>query len=1176
MTSGATALLTRPDGSDHPPLARASRRRVVRGRSVSRTCQAGCVQIAVLGPLEVRDDHGRPVEVSGARLRALVVRLAIEPGRLVSAEALIDALWGATPPSGALNALQSLVSRLRRILPPESPGAAVVESRVRGYRLAVASEQVDAHRFERLATQGHQALEAGEHARATGVLHDAERLWRGPALADALDAPYAEATAARLTGLRCAASEDRIDAELALGRHGAVLPELERMAAEHPLRERLQGQLMRALYAGGRQADALAVYERVRHALAEDLGVDPSTELAELHLALLRQDPFLTPPARPAGPEPSARGAASAPKSGARGTVRAQFTSFVGRETELDRVAKLLDELRLVMVVGPGGAGKTRLATELVSRHYALSDAPRSEADGVLDGLWFAELAPVTDPGDVAQAVLSAVGVRETALLERTPITAQAASRDAVTLLVDALAHRRALLVLDNCEHVVAAAAQLADSLLAACPGLRILGTSREPLNLPGEVIYTIPPLRWPDDPPDQTAASVTTSVTTLTPSEVEALDYPAVRLFVDRAAAALPDFTLTSDNVDSVVEICRRLDGMPLAIELAAAKVRSLSVAQLAARLDDRFRLLTGRNRTALPRHQTLRAVIEWSWDLLTEPERILARRISAFPGGITLDAAERACSGAGLDPDDVLDVLAALVDKSLLDVVMPANDDGSTDPRYRMLETVRAYGAERLAEAGETDAFQAAQTRYFTALVEEAEPHLRTADQLHWMARLRADRDNLVAALRWAIANGDSDLAARLCASLLWFWFLEGNRIESYQFAAEVVALPGDAPDIARVALLAYHAAISFLTGRPDQGRRAIGKAMLILGRIEQRDTHPLLALLPPVVMFFRANDPRAVEETTKLLDHSDPWTRAAALMVRAQFHENAGDAGESKRDILAARDAFEAVGERWGLAAAYRFLAAVWSREGDHPRAIEANQQALALVGEIGETDDMAEVVAAIGTSRARSGDLAGGRADLERAMSMAPTEGEIDPDPAVMARLGLAELAAQTGDFAKARRLLEEARALIESVPVGMPQRRALVATQLGWLAVLEGDISTARTMLVGALDEGVASKDMPVLAAAVQARAALALLEGDPGHAVVLLGVADQLIGMLDRSDPRVVRLREQARTLLGTSAYDDAYERGVGTPREDALALVHTADPPAVEDAPSDGGDRVT
>ncbi|MGW5364869.1 AfsR/SARP family transcriptional regulator [Actinopolymorpha pittospori] len=1139
------------------------------------------MQIAVLGPLEVRDDHGRPVEVSGARLRALVVRLAIEPGRLVSAEALIDALWGATPPSGALNALQSLVSRLRRILPPESPGAAVVESRVGGYRLAVVSEQVDAHRFERLATQGHEALEAGEHARATGVLHDAERLWRGPALADALDAPYAEATAARLTGLRCAASEDRIDAELALGRHGAVLPELERMAAEHPLRERLQGQLMRALYAGGRQADALAVYERVRHALAEDLGVDPSTELAELHLALLRQDPSLTPPAPPDGAERGSGVAAPAPKSGTRGTVRAQFTSFVGRETELDRVAKLLDESRLVMVVGPGGAGKTRLATELVSRHYALPDAALAKPDGALDGLWFAELAPVTASGDVAQAVLSAAGVRETALLERTPISAQAASRDAVTLLVDALAHRRALLVLDNCEHVVAAAARLADSLLAACPGLRILGTSREPLSLPGEVIYTIPPLRWPDDPSDQTAASVTTPVTASAttsgaipmPSETEALDYPAVRLFVDRAAAALPDFTLTSDNVHFVVEICRRLDGMPLAIELAAAKVRTLSVAQLAARLDDRFRLLTGRNRTALPRHQTLRAVIEWSWDLLTEPERILARRISVFPGGITLDAAERACSGAGLDPDDVLDVLTALVDKSLLDVEMPANDDGSTDPRYRMLETVRAFGAERLAEAGETDAFQAAQARYFTTLVEEAEPQLRTADQLHWMARLRADHDNLVAALRWAIANGDADLAVRLCASMLWFWFLDGNRTESFQFVSEVVALPGDAPDVARVELLAFYSAISFLTGRADTGRQAIEEAMTFLGRIEQLDTHPLLALLTPAVMFFRDNDPRAVEETTKVLDHPDSWTRAGALMLRAQLHENAGRAEESKRDVLAARDAFAAVGERWGLAAAYRYLGGVWSREGNHAGAIEANERALVLVGEIGETDDTAEVVAAIGVSRVRSGDLAGGLTDLERAIVMAPTEGHIDPDPGVMARLGLAELAAQTGDLAEAHRLLDEAYALIEAVPVGLPHRRALVGTQRVWLAILEGDVTAARKALAVALDQGVASKDMPVLAGAVQAHAALAYLEGDPEHVAFLFGVADQLMGLPDRSDPRVVRLRERARAVLAAPVYDESYQRGRSISREEVLTLVRSPDPSDAEDT-SAGGDQ--
>ncbi|HZC27371.1 MAG TPA: BTAD domain-containing putative transcriptional regulator, partial [Actinopolymorphaceae bacterium] len=665
------------------------------------------MQVSVLGPLEVRDDHGRPLEVGGSRLRALLVRLALEPGRVVTVDALIDSLWGQAPPSGAVNALQSLVSRLRRVFADgKEPGSAgVVESRSIGYRLCVEPNQVDAHRFERLAATGRRALAAGRAVEASTLLREAESLWRGPALADLADAPFAPVAATRLDELRLAATEDRVDADLTLARHADVLAELEPLAAAHPLRERLQGQLIRSLYASGRQSDASRVL--------------PATELAG-RLPLSGSD----------GSDPAA---------------------------------------------GP-------------------------------DGLWLVELAGVTNSHDVVQAVLSAVGVREAALPERTPMEPPPPRRDAMTMLVEALAHRRALLLLDNCEHVVDAAARLADSVLAACPSLRILATSREPLAVAGEVLYTIPPLAWPPvveppvlstagvvGPPARSSAAGTVhGQQSARPAPSDILTYPAVRLFADRAAAVDPDFDVLAGNGSAVVEICRRLDGMPLAIELAAVKVRALSVTQIAARLDDRFRLLTGGSRTALARHQTLRAVIEWSWELLDEPERILARRLAVFPGGVTVEAAEQICADGGAGPVplpayDVLGTLGALVDKSLLETVV---DDGTGDGvRYRMLETVRAYAAERLDEAGETDRLHAAHAGYFTVLAETAEPLLRSASQLEWMARLRAEQGNLLAALRWAIDSRNADIGVRLCAAILWFWFIHGNRTESIALVDEVL---------------------------------------------------------------------------------------------------------------------------------------------------------------------------------------------------------------------------------------------------------------------------------------------------------------------------------------------------------------------------------------------------
>ncbi|MFG2002580.1 BTAD domain-containing putative transcriptional regulator [Spirillospora sp. NPDC048911] len=455
------------------------------------------MRIRVLGPLEVIGDDG-PVDVGGDRVRALVARLALDAGHPVSAELLIDDLWGEEPPRGALNALQRLVSRLRGVL-----GSDAVRSEPGGYRLV--ARDVDALEFERLAKAGRRGLDAGDFELAARVLRDAEGLWRGAALTGLGDAPFAGAGSARLEDLRVLANEDRIEAELARGRHAEIVGDVERPAAAHPLRERLQGQLMKVLYATGRQSDALAVYERVRGALEDELGIDPSAELADIHVAVLQQAPELTPERRAPGIAP--------------------LTTFVGRESELRAVRGLLDEGRLVTIVGSGGVGKTRLALEC-------------EAD------WFVELEPVVGSMDLVQTLLVALGVREQGL-------------DA---LVEALRHRHGLLVLDNCEQIIDAAAEVAARLLAGCPGLRILATSREPLGVAGERRYAIPPLGLPD--PGVSAA--------------EAITFPAVRLFVDRAAGVRPGFEVTAGNVAAVVEICRNLDGMPLAIELAAARRRA------------------------------------------------------------------------------------------------------------------------------------------------------------------------------------------------------------------------------------------------------------------------------------------------------------------------------------------------------------------------------------------------------------------------------------------------------------------------------------------------------------------------------------------------------------------------------------------------------------------------
>src|SRR5215470_6102399 len=655
------------------------------------------MRIGVLGTLEVYDASGRAVRIVGHRVRALLILLALDAGRSVPAYSLIERLWPperqAEHPADAANALQSLVSRLRGTLRQAGLGDGLIESTQAGYRLAVPPDAVDAAAFEARARAGSRALAAGDAATAARLLREALAIWRGPALADVAAEDFAAAPAARLDELRSAAALDRIEADLALGEANALIGELRALAAADPLAERPRELLMRALAAVGRQADALAVYAQAREALADQLGVDPSPRLEEVYLAVLRQE---VPAAVSAGTSSSyPERAVPPPQPPARLPVgQRPPTSFIGRDADVSGVLKKLADERLVTLTGPGGVGKTRLAAEAAARLGTPA--------------WFAELAPVSDPSEVPYAVLEALGLRERAIARRGGALGPA---DPVDRLCGALADRDAVLILDNCEHVIEAVAQLAARVLGDCGTVRMLATSREPLRIPGETLWVVGPLPVPPAP-----ASAPASVP-VPPGITDISTYPAVRLFCDRAAAVLPGFAAGPRNAAAVSRICRALDGLPLAIELAAPWLRTLTPAQLAERLDDRFALLTGGSRTALPRHRTLRAVVDWSWELLSAAEQALARRLAIFPAGTTLAAAERICADDLLPSAAVLPTLSGLVDKSILGA---AESQDGLAPRYRMLETVRAYGLEQLAGAGEEAAVRDAFAEYYLDLAE------------------------------------------------------------------------------------------------------------------------------------------------------------------------------------------------------------------------------------------------------------------------------------------------------------------------------------------------------------------------------------------------------------------------------------------------------------------------
>ncbi|MGC1213311.1 MAG: BTAD domain-containing putative transcriptional regulator, partial [Micromonospora sp.] len=1015
------------------------------------------MRINLLGPLEVHADTGTPVEVGGARLRRLLILLALDAGRPVPVRRLVDGVWEGGAPTGEANALQALVSRLRRAVP-----GLPVETQAGGYRLTVGRDVVDAHRFERSVTTG-RALLGDDPDRAYERLTEALALWRGPALADVTDADFARAPIARWEELRLAATEELTELRLAREDPAGLVAGLRELVAAHPLRERLAGQLIRTLHQAGRSAEALAEYDRFRTTLAETLGTNPGPELTALHLALLRGDqpgPVAPTAVRP-GPDPRT-------SRTARTNLPAGLTSFVGREEALDRVGELLTRSRLVTLTGPGGAGKTRLAVE----------SGRAATDRFPDGVCLVELAPVTDPAEVPHTVLTALGLRERALLVRGRVPAGEAS-DPLARLIGALAQRNSLLVLDNCEHLLDAAAALVDRLLAACPELRVLATSREPLAITGETVCPVGSLALPPADADPSAA----------------LAYPAVRLLADRAVAVRPDFTVDTATVAAVVRICRALDGMPLAIELAAARLRAMTANQVAARLDDRFRLLTGGSRTALPRHQTLRAVVDWSWELLDPGERALWRRMSVFAGGATLETLERVCAGGDLDRADVLDRVAALVEKSL---VLVAGDD---EPRYRMLETIREYGLDRLVEAGEADQLRRSHAAEFLALAERADPELRGPDQLRWLARLGAEQDNTHTALRWAIGTGDVGTAVRFGAALGWYWWLRGQRADGADLAEEVLTLAERAGLPPSVPLATAYAigSMNVLSARADLSlsQRWLARATEVTGRLDQPSAFlRLVGPMSAVADVRRHQD--GLQALAGLFADADPWVAAVARLMHAHMELNAGrPAPAALCAFQAALDLFGSVGDRWGLSTTLFSLADLVTRQGDHETAVQHLSRAVDQVRELGAAEDLPQMRARL----AHEYWLLGKHEHALDLLAEAQREAERVGTEEALATVAAAycEILRDKGDWTAAVGWAERAQHLISRRSVA-PQWRAMIATGLGHVAVGTGELAAARKHLDVALDLAEASMDAPVVAIVVVGYADLALRAGRPADA----------------------------------------------------------------------------
>ncbi|MFE3030992.1 BTAD domain-containing putative transcriptional regulator [Streptomyces canus] len=1106
------------------------------------------VRYRILGTTQALRSDGTTVPVGGTRLRALLTVLALRPGRTVPVSLLVDEVWDGDPPADGTGAVQALVGRLRRAI-----GADAVASVDGGYRLTAAPDDIDLHRFERLAGDGMRALADGDPAKAAVVLDDALVLWRGPALADLPDrtAEAARAEARRLDALRA-----RHTAALALGQADQALPELTALCDTHPLDEPLQCLRLRALRDTGRTAEALAAYESVRQLLADRLGADPGAELRALHGELLRPEPSRRDRGTGGAAGDAREQAPAAQAPSPVGNLRARLTSFVGREADIDAIRGDLATARLVTLLGPGGAGKTRLSQE----------AAEAVGDVVRDGVWLAELAPVDDPDAVPEAVLTAVGARETVLYGAGAAEAMRAAGserldEPVERLAEHCGRRSMLLILDNCEHVVDAAARLAERLLERCPGLTILATSREPLGVPGELLRPVEPLPEP----------------------------VALRLLADRGAAARPGFRVDADEETAAAcaEICRRLDGLPLGIELAAARLRMLTPRQIADRLDDRFRLLTSGSRTVLPRQQTLRAVVDWSWDLLDEEERDVLRRLSVFAGGCDLAAAEAVC-GPG-----ALDALGSLVDKSL--VVAAPSGDG--EMRYRLLETVAEYAGERLDEAdGARADAERAHLTYYRELARVTDPLLRGSGQLAAIGRLEREYENLRTALRRAVTDRDEQEGLCLVLSLAWYWQMRDLRIEARNWSREVQelgtdpftepvrpALPvwerctdtpppwtGEVLEEARRGAHLIHLACMDTELDAWQNQHAQAKLRSIAATYEPGMAQT--CRMPGSLWFFaimltgNMDRLRDVIKATVATCRATPgyeWELAAALQWRANLLANRSDwAGDAIQDAEEALEIYERLGDVWGTAEALSARAEAHERKGKWQAAADDYERAIERAEQLGARAQKSVLNARLGSVLLETGEAERGELLLREVI--ADQEGARN-EAMPASRMFLAGWLGLTGRIPEAREQLQLLRQQF-----GIAHFVIFDAFILGseaWLEAMDGCYEECLRLTRRALEK---SEDPLALTIAPHMRtlylhtAGLALAGADAGararDGARCLRVGDALLptAHAPTTVERTLRARaeEELRAVLGDAAFESAYAEGDGLSPEEAAALV--------------------
>ncbi|MBI1741930.1 tetratricopeptide repeat protein [Candidatus Acetothermia bacterium] len=1014
-----------------------------------------------------------PSDWKRRKTQTLFKVLVSERGRVFTQDQLIEILFPDLQPQKAADNLYGRVGELRRALEPDlgksSDSRYVLSAGRGGYCFSVEAPcWVDIEEFQKHIQSAQRAEEAGHWADASKSYEQAIALYQGDYLAEDLYEEWTLALRERwreayLTGLVRLA-----DCHARVGKYDRVFEYCQKAIELDPGRESAYRQKMLYHALIGELGKAAQVYQECVKILRERCEAEPSPETRRLHDQILAGEISQREYPAPALP--------------ARHNLPLPLTSFIGREREISEIKGLLSRVRSLTLSGIGGSGKTRLALRVAGELL----------DEYVDGVWLVDLSTLANPALVAQAVASALGVKEEP------------GRSLLDTLSESLKPKRFLLILDNCEHLIGACAPLAEVLLQRCSGLKILATSREALGFRGETIWQVPPLSVPD----------LRNLPAAGPDVVSALrQYESIQLFIERALTVLPSFAVTDQNVTLVAQVCRQLDGLPLAIELAAARMKVLSIEQLAARLEDRFRLLTGGSRTAQSRQQTLQAMMDWSFQLLLEKEKFLLRRLSIFAGGFTLEAAESVCGekenmsrgDSRIVPTEILDLLVQLVEKSLV-----IREQGSEAARYRMLETVRQYGWERLAEAGEMEMLQRRHLDYFLELVEEAEPNLTRADQLTWLNRLETEHDNVRTALKYSLQSA-VEKGLRLAAAAWRFWEVRGYLGEGRGWLEKLLEAAGtndDRPELVSARATALGAAGNLAR---DQGDYAAARTLY-----------------------------EEALKTFRRLEHQ----RGITFML-----QNLGLLAWSLGDYTTARSRYEeslqiwrALGNKQGMANSLNNLGNVARDQGDYARARSLYEQSLAITQELSDKRGTATLLRNLGQLAWLERSFEVARARLKESLELHKVLGDKQGIAHSLGQLG--NIALVQGDYSTARSLCEQSLSMMR----GIKDRRgiAYALKDLGNVVKAQGDDERATALYEESL---VLQKQLGNKRGIAESLEGLAKLHKQSERAIHLCSAAEALreaisapLPPVDRDDHD--RFLATMRTKLGEKTFALAWAEG--------------------------------